>query len=142
MGLHSADDDAFPIQNETRRRDESDNNRNNVSEILADGRPTKIQDTIRLDSIWPGARTQLSKELKEPEREEWTQEGVRLQTGRLNRGNCEVPTDDKDYLKMIAEGRTKNMKDTCLPCHQLWRETVKGATALLCYRCRSHFRII
>ena len=45
---------------------------------------------------------------------EWAEKNAKLQAARRNRGILEVLTDDKDYLKVIADVRLKLEKDTDL----------------------------
>ena len=64
------------------------------------GRPSKFK--TRLDSIWPGAWTQLPKnQKKKHEIKEWENKIPSFKQ-HTHKESYEVSTDDKDYLKVNA----------------------------------------
>ena len=79
------------------------------------GRPTKIQKSTRPDSIWPEAWAKLSKK-REEEIAECPE--VNDKTANSTPQQEKVSTDDKYYLKVIAEALLKldSDKDPMMPC--------------------------
>ena len=72
-----------------------------------DGRLTKVQQTSRPDSAWPEVWMSTSKKQKKLEIQKWEEEKPKLKAARDDRGIYEIPADDKDYLRTIAEARAK-----------------------------------
>ena len=69
------------------------------------GRPTKIQKPTRPDSIWPEAWAKLSKKRKR--RGNCRMASSQCQTASSTPQQEKVSTDDKYYLKVIAEALLK-----------------------------------
>ena len=63
------------------------------------------------DQRWPEAWTQLSEERRRRNIAEWEEENAELQAARRIRRVNKKLTEDKDYMKLIADARQKLEKD-------------------------------
>ena len=75
-------------------------------------RPTKFK-TTRLDSILPGAWTQLPKKQKEQQMQEWREEHTKLQAVPASGKFARCRLDNKDFLKVNADARSNLEKEFC-----------------------------
>ena len=92
-----------------------------------EGRPTKVQKTTRPPNIrterWQG----MSKKLRQQSILDWAINGKAIEEARTKRGFHYVPTEDKDYLKILSDARLKHA-----PPPVPGMPTIKHGTAVIC----------
>jgi len=72
-----------------------------------EGRPTRMQTTTRPDHLWPEIWEQMSKPIRENEIEKGKILTKNLREERIRCNKAEIPADDDDYFKIIAEVRAR-----------------------------------
>ena len=79
------------------------------------GRPTKIQTTARLDTIWPEEWPRVSKDTKERRDSSLRRRTTRLQEARPQEVIFEVLSEDTENLKVISTAKLDTCVVLCMP---------------------------